>query len=555
MSIYDSPLMRCAVVIYFLVASQSKGATIWNESTQGDLSGSMSTPTSLLLSAGNNDLFATTQGGDLEFVTVTVPAGSTMTGLFLRAYTSFDQTAFMALQRGTEFTESPFAPNIANLLGYSHFGGAGNIGINLLPRLGTASGAQGFTPPLQADSYTFWLQQLGGTTNYQLDFVVSAPPVPTWNVDANGNWSAAGNWTGGVPNTVGARAVFGGAITAPRTVTADAPITVGRIDFNNANAYTITGANPIALSAASGAGQINVTAGSHTISTAVALAGDAVIDVSPAASNLSIGGNLLGVGQNINKKGAGALSVNHLRAVGLSIEAGKLAVAPGAASGASVVSTLSIAGTPSAPTAQLDVNGAVVVDYTGTSPLTTLRSQILAGRGGAGLGATWAGQGITSSAAASAAPESRSVGFAENSSLPLGAYTVFRNQPVDATSVLIAHTRTGDANLDGIVNDDDVTIVGATYAPGTPQASWALGDFDFNGFVDDDDVTLLGVFYDPAAQPVIAPESASAGGVAAVPEPSSVALALLASVLAAIAIRRRQRSRDRCHGTSGSLEL
>jgi hypothetical protein len=63
--------------------------------------------------------------------------------------------------------------------------------------------------------------------------------------------------------------------------------------------------------------------------------------------------------------------------------------------------------------------------------------------------------------------------------------------------VIIAFTRTGDANLDGIVNDDDVTIVGATYAPGVANAHWALGDFDYNGFIDDDDVTLLGALYDP----------------------------------------------------------
>jgi hypothetical protein len=56
-----------------------------------------------------------------------------------------------------------------------------------------------------------------------------------------------------------------------------------------------------------------------------------------------------------------------------------------------------------------------------------------------------------------------------------------------------------------VVNDDDVTIVGATYAPGVPQPSWALGDFDYNGFVDDDDVTLLGALYDPSAPPLTTP--------------------------------------------------
>jgi hypothetical protein len=153
--------------------------------------------------------------------------------------------------------------------------------------------------------------------------------------------------------------------------------------------------------------------------------------------------------------------------------------------------------------ATLDIaDNALVLDYTGTSPAASVREKILSGRGGVGFGASWNGAGINSSAAAQAnaiEPELRSIGYADNATLPLGPYTTYRGQPVDETSILIAYTRTGDANLDGLVNDDDVTIVGASYAPGVPQASWALGDFDFNGFVDDDDVTLLGAFYNPAA--------------------------------------------------------
>jgi hypothetical protein len=153
--------------------------------------------------------------------------------------------------------------------------------------------------------------------------------------------------------------------------------------------------------------------------------------------------------------------------------------------------------------ATIDIgDGALVIDYSGDSPLAAIRAGILSGRGGSGLGATWIGSGITSSAAAQANqsdPESRSLGFAENAALPLGPYTTFRGQSIDDTTVLIAYTRTGDANLDGLVNDDDVTIVGATYAPTETRPHWALGDFDFNGFVDDDDVTLLGVFFESAA--------------------------------------------------------
>jgi hypothetical protein len=76
---------------------------------------------------------------------------------------------------------------------------------------------------------------------------------------------------------------------------------------------------------------------------------------------------------------------------------------------------------------------------------------------------------------------------------------------VDATSVLVAYTRTADANLDGLVNDDDVTVLGAAYAPGASNGVWAFGDFEYNGFIDDDDVTLLGAFYNPSAGPLAAP--------------------------------------------------
>jgi VCBS repeat-containing protein len=160
--------------------------------------------------------------------------------------------------------------------------------------------------------------------------------------------------------------------------------------------------------------------------------------------------------------------------------------------------------------ATLDINdNALIVNYTGASPAAAIRAKIVAGRGGAGIGnGAWTGAGITSSTVAAAnatEPNALSVGYTENATLPLGAYTSFRGESVDETAVLIAPTRTADANLDGVVNDNDVTIIGASFAPGVPQPQWALGDFDYNGFVDDDDVTLLGAFYDPAASPLAPP--------------------------------------------------
>jgi hypothetical protein len=149
--------------------------------------------------------------------------------------------------------------------------------------------------------------------------------------------------------------------------------------------------------------------------------------------------------------------------------------------------------------------------------------------------------GISSSiaAAANAADaDSRSIGYAENASLPLGPYTMFYGATVDNTAVLMTFTRTGDANLDGVVNDDDVTIVGATYAPGVPQPHWTFGDFDYDGFVDDDDVTLLGAFYDLSAAPLVNGGVAS-GEVAAVPEPASLVLLAAAAGLLLVTLVQR----------------
>ena len=383
-----------------------------------------------------------------------------------------------------------------------------------------------------------------------LDFFAAHPiPVSVWDTDADGTWSNGSNWHNGiVRNAVGAEAVFGAVITQARTVNLDIPITVGRIDFKNTHGYTVTGTNSITLDVASGSAAMSVTSGSHTISAPVILADSTVVSVSPAASNLSITGGLAAANLSLVKAGAGTLTVNQLRAAGLAINGGKVVVA--SASGPAIIGAPTIAGN-AAPTATLDLtDNAAVLDYSGTNTVARVRAQLLAGRRGPGLGASWTGMGITSSTAAAAnqaAPDSRSLGFADNATLPLGAYTTFRGEPVDNTTVLVAYTRTGDANLDGVVNDNDVTIVGATYAPGVPQPAWALGDFDYNGFVDDDDVTLLGAFYDPSAPPLNSPitpgdspSPAAPGtggglhsGVSAVPEPSAALLALLMLVVAA----------------------
>jgi hypothetical protein len=376
-----------------------------------------------------------------------------------------------------------------------------------------------------------------------------APPLvsSSWSVDAAGDWSVAANWTGGVPDEVGAAASFLDSISAPRTIQVDGLQTFGGLTFDNVQGYTIAGTGALTLESDRPA-WIHVNRGSHTISSQLSIAAGTTVTRRGLGTLTISGTQQHGAGTtliasegvtNLNTDAGGNLllqadgevnlaSTQHVR--GLHIGAGAT-VRLVSASGTLVTPTLSIAGTPAVPTGTLDLaESSAILDYTGDSPAGAIRAQILAGRGGAGLGKAWNGIGITSSAAALAAPESRSVGYADNALFPLGPVTTFRGQPVDETSLLIAYTRTGDANLDGVVDNDDVTIVGANYAPGFAKPRWDLGDFDYNGFVDNDDVTLLGAFYNPSAL-----------SLAVVPEPATLGAAVFGVIVAFLMVRRSNR--------------
>src|SRR5205085_1723242 len=88
---------------------------------------------------------------------------------------------------------------------------------------------------------------------------------------ASNNWGNGGSWSAGTPNGVGVIANF---LTVPgsaTTVTANAPVTAGHINFENTNGYLINGANTVTLDVASGNAFVNVYSGNHTISAPLAL--------------------------------------------------------------------------------------------------------------------------------------------------------------------------------------------------------------------------------------------------------------------------------------------
>jgi hypothetical protein len=81
--------------------------------------------------------------------------------------------SFISLQAGKIMTVPPDTMSPAKLLGWAHFG-TSDEGTDILPAIAAGQGAIGFTPPLGAGTYTFWLQELSVCTcAYQFNFRIS----------------------------------------------------------------------------------------------------------------------------------------------------------------------------------------------------------------------------------------------------------------------------------------------------------------------------------------------------------------------------------------------
>jgi hypothetical protein len=162
------------------LAGVAEAATIYSETTNGDISGNRTAPTVRTLGLGSNDVFATSQGGDQEYLTLIVPNGLALRNLFLRADVpgGFDQTAFIGMATGSPFPIDPlFASDASDMLGYAHFSPF-MVGQDLFPSMENSFGSQGFSSPLPAGTYSFAIQQLGTPVTYQLDFTTVAVPEP-----------------------------------------------------------------------------------------------------------------------------------------------------------------------------------------------------------------------------------------------------------------------------------------------------------------------------------------------------------------------------------------
>ncbi len=364
---------------------------------------------------------------------------------------------------------------------------------------------------------------------------------PQWKADADGVWFDPGNWIGPVPNAPDSVANFGYAISAPRIVQLSGPAVVGTLHFNNADSYSIVGNIPLTMDVAAGMAGMEVVKGSHTVLCPVILADNLSMTVGPSNGVLALLAQLVMNDHDLIKNGPGVLTVRNVLTAGiLNIGGGTVKVLPdGTNLGTSKVGALSIAGGIDAWMSTLDLgNNDMVLDYSGPSPLATVGNLIKNGY----AGGAWNGRGIASSIAAGVIPPApkTALGFAENSVL---GYVSFSGVGVDATSVLIKYTYSGDANLDGQVDISDLGRLATAWQTG---GVWISGDFNYDEFVDISDLGLLATNWQQGVGNPLGPsfdQALASLGLpgATVPEPAGLALAAMGAMLLARCRRRQGR--------------
>jgi autotransporter-associated beta strand protein len=375
----------------------------------------------------------------------------------------------------------------------------------------------------------------------------------------NSNSGAAASWSTDVAVN-GAVSIGGaGGITLPGNLTGSASLTkigVGRVTLSGNNTYTgstnvasgtLTAASATAIPSASAAsvaagatldlGGSSPTLGSLSGSGSVVSGGSLTVGAGNASS--AFDGVISGAGR-LTKVGSGTLALGGANTLtgSTTVQQGTLQLANGSALASSKIvplagGTVSLTSYLQTTVGGLDPNAGGLVDVgsgyvTVASGLSVpeLTTALVAGRGDG----SWTGtSGITSSVAAADVASSvpRTVGWLDNGD----------------GSVSVAFAAPGDTNIDWSVDVLDASnfLSFGKFDTGL-LASWQEGDFNYDGVVDVlDAADFFGTgLYDAGSYN----PPPGAAGIAAVPEPST--LALLAGAIAAAAGTAFRSRRSRC---------
>jgi autotransporter-associated beta strand protein len=346
----------------------------------------------------------------------------------------------------------------------------------------------------------------------------------TWDIGTNNNWT---NGYFSMPYADGSNVAFNDNNAGNYAVTLNTTVSPGSVTFNNSDGnYTISGSGTIA-----GTGGLSKSGtGTVTLSTFATYTGGTTV----SAGVLQINPTSV-ASTTISALANGPLSISGSGEVALSTN-----VTLGSQSGPIPASNINLTSLSISGNGTLDIgNNDIIIDYSaGSDPIFAIKSWIMSGY----AGGSWTGTGITSSAAA-AHPSSYGIGYADSADLgnPAG---------LASGQIELKYTLLGDANLEGVVNGSDFSILAANFGSGA--TNWDQGNFLFTSSVNGSDFSALAANFgqgdsgtsvsvssaDVAALDAFAKANGLMGDV---PEPGMIGALVMAPVLLG---RRRFRGRS-----------
>ena len=237
---------------------------------------------------------------------------------------------------------------------------------------GVGTSAFAVVNPAAGFAYTF-----GTSANFITLTVATTGLVTTWAAPAGGSWNTAANWNNGVPNEIGATAIFGNALTSAGVVTIDGSKTIGSATFDSSNNYTIspgTGGS-LTFQVNTGSSNLMVPRGSHTINTPVVLGSNLIAEVGLDAS-LSLAAGVSGA-RALTKRGEGVLVLGaaNTYSEGTTVEGGTIGIGNGVSLGNGAV-LISNSATLRADAAALTIGNNVAIGAGATATIDTQANNV-----------------------------------------------------------------------------------------------------------------------------------------------------------------------------------
>ena len=159
--------------------------TPYDEDVDGDLSDDQFAPTDIKTNLGDNLITAAQQGNpdptpdEQDFFTITIEEGQVLDAIVLDGVTLGDDAAFIGFMAGDTFDAdiplletNTILPSTEGLLG-GYVYGSEDVGNDLLVNMNDAGLFLGFSLPLPAGTYTFWMNQNGPASEATLNFQIS----------------------------------------------------------------------------------------------------------------------------------------------------------------------------------------------------------------------------------------------------------------------------------------------------------------------------------------------------------------------------------------------